>query len=142
LKEQDERLNCFNRFVNAPSTKSTAATKQVSIQTLRTCLTIEDQVIAVWAAPAKALEDCCFVKEQDERLNCFNRFVNAPSKEYSPAKTQEATGIVVRVRQDSAIPAARQCLTNRLCSTRAINTIRKTKQTPNEMNNSPWKKRA
>jgi hypothetical protein len=46
-------------------------------------------------------------------------------KEYSPAKTQEATGIVVRVRQDSAVPAARQCWTNRLCSMRAINTIRK-----------------
>src|ERR1700745_2003963 len=39
-KEQDERLNCFNRFVNVPSIKSTA---HVSLEMLRTCLSIEDQ---------------------------------------------------------------------------------------------------
>lgn len=85
LEEQDERLNCFNRFVNAPSKKSAPATAQVSAQTLRTCLTIEDQSkerldcydakIAPEptqvSVPAKAVEDCRFVKEQDERLNCF-----------------------------------------------------------------------
>jgi hypothetical protein len=26
------------------------------------------------------VEDCRFVKEEDERLNCFNRFVNPPPK--------------------------------------------------------------
>jgi hypothetical protein len=64
------------------------------IQARSTCFTIEDQSkerldcydakIAPQAkqvsAPAKTVEDCRFVKEQDERLNCFNRFVNAPSK--------------------------------------------------------------
>jgi ubiquitin len=85
LEEQDERLNCFNRFVNAPSKKSAPATAQVSAQTLRTCLTIEDQSKerldcydakispepTQVSVPAKAVEDCRFVKEQDERLNCF-----------------------------------------------------------------------
>ncbi len=95
VKEQDERLNCFNRFVNVPSKKSTGATAQVSLQTLRTCLAIEDhskerlncydakiapepkQV----SAAAKTVKDCRFVKEEDERLNCFNRFVSAPLKQ-------------------------------------------------------------
>jgi hypothetical protein len=95
VKEQDERLNCFNRFVNARSKKSTGATAQVSLQTLRTCLAIEDQskerlncYDAKMApepkqvsAAAKTVKDCRFVKEEDERLNCLNRFVGAPLKQ-------------------------------------------------------------
>jgi hypothetical protein len=26
------------------------------------------------------VQDCRFLKEEDERLNCFNRFVNPPPK--------------------------------------------------------------
>jgi len=61
------------------------------------CLTIEDQgkerldcydaKIAPQpkqiSASVKTVEDCRFVKEQDERLNCFNRFVRAPSSNMS-----------------------------------------------------------
>ena len=32
------------------------------------------------SAPAKSVQDCRFLKEQDERLNCFNRFANSPTK--------------------------------------------------------------
>jgi hypothetical protein len=72
----------------------TAAMAQVSLETLRSCLDIEDQskerldcydakikpAPKPVSAPAKTVRDCRFVKEQDERLNCFNRFVNAPPK--------------------------------------------------------------
>ena len=72
----------------------TAAMAQVSLQTLRGCLEIEDQskerlncydekikpAPKPVSAPAKTVRDCRFVKEEDERLNCFNRFVNAPPK--------------------------------------------------------------
>ena len=64
------------------------------VQTLRTCLEIEDQSkerLSCYdakikptpkqvSAPAKTVNDCRFLKEEDERLNCFNRFVNASSK--------------------------------------------------------------
>jgi hypothetical protein len=66
----------------------------VPLQTLRTCLEIEDQskerlncydekitpAPKQVSAPAKTVRDCRFLKEEDERLNCFNRFVNPPPK--------------------------------------------------------------
>jgi hypothetical protein len=70
------------------------AMAQVPLETLRTCLTIEDQskerldcyddkikpAPKQVSAAAKTVQDCRFVKEEDERLNCFNRFVNPPPK--------------------------------------------------------------
>jgi hypothetical protein len=72
----------------------TFAMAQVSVETLRTCLDIEDQTKERLdcyddkikpapkqvSAPAKTVQDCRFVKEEDERLNCFNRFVKPPPK--------------------------------------------------------------
>jgi hypothetical protein len=72
----------------------TFAMAQVSVETLRTCLDIEDQTKERLdcyddkikpapkqvSAPAKTVQDCRFVKEEDERLSCFNRFVNPPPK--------------------------------------------------------------
>ena len=72
----------------------TFAMAQVSVETLRTCLDIEDQTKERLdcyddklkptpkkvSAPAKTVRDCRYVKEEDERLNCFNRFVNPPPK--------------------------------------------------------------
>ena len=72
----------------------TFARAQVSSQALRSCLEIEDQskerldcydakikpAPKPVSAPAKTVRDCRFVKEEDERLNCFNRFVNTPPK--------------------------------------------------------------
>ena len=72
----------------------TYAMAQVSLETLRTCLAIEDQTKERLdcyddfikpapkqvSAPAKTVQDCRFVKEEDERLNCYNRFVNPPVK--------------------------------------------------------------
>jgi len=72
----------------------TFAMAQVSLETLRTCIAIEDQTKERLdcyddkikpepkqvSAPAKTVQDCRFVKEEDERLNCFNRFVNPPTK--------------------------------------------------------------
>ena len=69
----------------------TFATAQVS---LRTCLEIEDQTkerldcydAKIKPAPkevsaaAKTVKECRFIEEEDERLACFNRFVNASSK--------------------------------------------------------------
>lgn len=72
----------------------TFAVAQVSLQTLRTCLEIEDQskerldcydekiapAPKQVSARAKKVQECRFVKEEDERLNCFNRFVVPPPK--------------------------------------------------------------
>jgi|SRR5215467_10585230 len=72
----------------------TFAMAQVSLETLRTCLDIEDQTKERLdcyddkikpapkkvSAPAKTVQDCRFVKEEDERLNCFNQFVNPTPK--------------------------------------------------------------
>ena len=72
----------------------TLAMAQVSLETLRTCLAVEDQTKERLncydeqikpapkqvLAPAKTVQDCRFVKEEDARLNCFNRFVNPPTK--------------------------------------------------------------
>jgi hypothetical protein len=72
----------------------TFAMAQVSLETLRTCLAIEDQTKERLdcydghikpaprqvSAPAKTVQDCRLLKEEDERLNCFNRFVNPPTK--------------------------------------------------------------
>ena len=70
------------------------ALAQVPLETLRGCLEIEDQSKERLdcydekippqpkqvSSPAKKVEDCRFLKEEDERLNCFNRFVNASPK--------------------------------------------------------------
>ena len=72
----------------------TFAVAQISRETLRSCLDVEDQTKERLdcyddkikpapkqvSAPAKTVEDCRFLKEEDERLNCFNRFVNPPAK--------------------------------------------------------------
>ena len=73
---------------------TTFAMAQNSLETFRTCLDIEDQTKERLdcyddklkpapkqvSAPAKTVQDCRFLKEEDERLNCFNRFVNPPPK--------------------------------------------------------------
>ena len=69
------------------------------VQTLRTCLEMEDQskerlncydekikpAPKQVSAPTKTVKDCRFLKEEDERLNCFNRFVEASAKNGCPA---------------------------------------------------------
>ena len=64
------------------------------VETLRTCLEIEDQSKErlncydekIKPEPkqvttrAKTVKDCRFLREEDERLTCFNRFLNASSK--------------------------------------------------------------
>ena len=82
----------------------TLAMAQVSPETLRTCLTIEDQTKERLdcydeqikpepkqvSAPGKSVQDCRFLKEEDERLNCFNRFVNpAPKKNTAQQKLKK-----------------------------------------------------
>jgi hypothetical protein len=72
----------------------TFARAQISLETLRSCLDVEDQTKERLdcyddkikpapkrvSAPAKTVQDCRFLKEEDERLNCFNQFVNASPK--------------------------------------------------------------
>jgi hypothetical protein len=81
-------------FAIAGISLPTFAVAQVPLQTLRTCLEIEDQskerldcydekiapAPKQISAPAKTVQDCRFIKEEDERLTCFNRFVNPPPK--------------------------------------------------------------
>jgi len=67
---------------------------QVSLEALRSCLNVEDQTKERLdcyddkikpepkqvSTPAKMVQDCRFLKEEDERLNCFNQFANPPPK--------------------------------------------------------------
>jgi hypothetical protein len=83
---------------------TTFAVAQVPLQTLRTCLEIEDQSKERLdcydeklapepkqvSAPAKTVQDCRFVKEEDERLTCFNRFVNPPPKKNTTQKKRKS----------------------------------------------------
>ena|ERR1700676_8038 len=73
----------------------TFAIAQVTPETLRSCLDVEDQTKERLdcydekikpepkqvSVSAKIVQDCRFLKEEDERLNCFNRFVNPPPKQ-------------------------------------------------------------
>jgi hypothetical protein len=84
----------------------TVAMAQTSLETLRTCLDIEDQTKERLdcyddkikptpkhvSAPAKTVQDCRFLKEEDERLNCFNRFVNPPPKKSTAQQKKPAAG--------------------------------------------------
>ena len=81
---------------------ATKANAQTEIDKLRGCLTIEDGskerldcydgIFTPDPKPkkqvAKLVADCRFLKEQDERLACFNRFV-APAK--PPKAAQKPT---------------------------------------------------
>jgi hypothetical protein len=93
----------------------TFAIAQISLETLRTCLDIEDQTKERLdcydekvspepkpvSVPAKTVRDCRFLKEEDERLNCFNRFVTAQSKKNTAQrKTKRAPNAT-----DAARPA-------------------------------------
>jgi hypothetical protein len=75
--------------------RAPAAAKQQSVaEKLQACLEIDDETKgrldcydAVYppkpnpkAPAAKVVADCRFTKEQDERLTCFNAFVEAMSK--------------------------------------------------------------
>ena len=81
-------------FAVAGMSLPSVARAQISAETLRPCLEIEDQTKERLdcfdekikpapkqvSAPAKTVLDCRFFKEEDERLNCFNRFANPPAK--------------------------------------------------------------
>jgi hypothetical protein len=70
----------------------TFAFAQASLEAIRNCLEVEDQTKERLdcydekikpepkpvSTPAKTVQDCRFLKEEDERLNCFNRFVKLP----------------------------------------------------------------
>jgi hypothetical protein len=84
----------------------TSAIAQISRETLRSCLDVEDQTKERLdcydnkikpepkqvSAPAKTVQDCRFVKEEDERLNCFNRFVNPPPKKNTAQQKTKKPG--------------------------------------------------
>src|SRR5262245_21265390 len=55
-----ERLNCFDEKIK-PTPKKTSA-------------------------PAKTVNECRFLKEEDERLACFNKFVSASAKKNTAQK--------------------------------------------------------
>ena len=74
------------------------ANAQTEIDKLRGCLTIEDGskerldcydgIISPDPKPkpsvAKVVADCKFLKEEDERLGCFNRFLVQPTRPTAP----------------------------------------------------------
>ena len=77
---------------------ATNANAQTVIDKLRGCLTIEDGskerldcydgIVPPDPKPkppvAKVVADCKFLKEEDERLGCFNRFLVQPARSAPP----------------------------------------------------------
>ena len=86
-----------NAFAQAPKA-------QTEIDKLRGCLTIEDGskerldcydgIVPPDPKPkppvAKVVADCKFLKEEDQRLGCFNRFLEHPARP-APKAAQKAT---------------------------------------------------
>jgi hypothetical protein len=76
---------------------------------LRTCLPIEDMTkerldcydaivppeLKAKSPTAKIVTDCRYLKEEDERLICFNRFVNQPVLQPSPSHTLRHSTVTV-----------------------------------------------
>jgi len=74
------------------------AEAQSSLKNLRRCLEFKDMTMPRLICydaivpprtkpkpgPAKVVNDCRFLKEDDERLICFNRFVEDPAKPVAP----------------------------------------------------------
>ena len=72
---------------------ATNANAQAELDKLRACLTIEDGSkerldCSRWCCPTRSetkttscegVADCKFLKEEDERLGCFNRFLVQPA---------------------------------------------------------------
>ena len=83
---------------------ATNANAQTEIDKLRGCLTIEDGskerldcydgIVPPDPKPkppvAKVVADCKFLKEEDERLGCFNRFLVQPARS-APKAARKAT---------------------------------------------------
>jgi len=83
---------------------ATNANAQTEIDKLRGCLTIEDGskerldcydgIVPPDPKPkppvAKVVADCKFLKEEDERLGCFNRFLVQPARP-APKAARKAT---------------------------------------------------
>src|ERR1700731_2116215 len=102
----------------------TFALAQVTPETLRSCLDVEDQTKERLdcydekikpepkqiSAPAKVVQDCRFIKEEDERLNCFNRFVN-PLPKQNPAQKKRSLRLAGRLQlpQSNSFPLDALC---------------------------------
>jgi hypothetical protein len=83
---------------------ATKANAQTEIEKLRGCLTIEDAskerldcydgIVSPDPKPkppvAKVVADCKFLKEEDERLGCFNRFLVQPARPAAPKADRKA----------------------------------------------------
>lgn len=84
---------------------ATHANAQTEIDKLRGCLTIEDGskerldcydgIVPPDPKPkppvAKVVADCKFLKEEDERLGCFNRFLVQPARPATPKAARKST---------------------------------------------------
>jgi hypothetical protein len=81
---------------------SATAEARSSLKRLRSCLEFKDMTkprLDCYDAivppqtkpepvPAKVVDDCRFLKDDDERLICFNRFVEKPAKPVAPKATE------------------------------------------------------
>ncbi len=83
---------------------SGTAEAQSSLKKLRRCLEFKDMTMPRLICydgilrprtkpkpgPAEVVNDCRFLKDDDERLTCFNRFVENPAKPVAPEATSAA----------------------------------------------------
>jgi hypothetical protein len=98
------RFLAINALVCAPVLGLIApAEAQSSLKKLRRCLEFTDMTMPRLICydaivpprtkpkpgPAEVVNDCRFLKEDDERLICFNRFVENPGRPVAPEKQAE-----------------------------------------------------
>lgn len=97
----------------ARRSKARAPAQASIMPQLRSCLSVEDMSkerlqcydAVVTPAPRKttkkavSVRDCRFVQEEDERITCFNRFVDVPEKPKAKAKARR------RAKPPAAAPA-------------------------------------
>ena len=110
------RFLAINALVCAPVLGLIApAEAQSSLKKLRRCLEFKDMTMPRLICydaivpprtkpkpgPAEVVNDCRFLKEDDERLICFNRFVENPAKPVAPENSAKPV-----VPEKSAKPVA------------------------------------
>ena len=98
-ESMSSRMACLGHLILG-TFFATNANAQTEIDKLRGCLTIEDGskerldcydgVVPPDPKPkppaAKVVADCKFLKEEDERLGCFNRFLAKPARPVAAKK--------------------------------------------------------
>jgi hypothetical protein len=109
---QRAQLLLFVAVVTLVSCFATGAIAQSVTERLRGCLTIEDMSKARLdcydAIVPPVIEDCRLVKQEDQRLNCFNRFLELPGKPVT-AEIAPVTSKTTALKAQPSVKKSKGC---------------------------------